>query len=60
MALRGARVKEGVTQRELAARLGITQGNLSRMETGKRPIGKGMAKRLGQALNLDPRVFLDA
>jgi ribosome-binding protein aMBF1 (putative translation factor) len=56
--LRGARAKEGLTQRELAHRTGIPQRHISEMENGKRPIGKEMAKRLGKALNLDPKVFL--
>jgi ribosome-binding protein aMBF1 (putative translation factor) len=58
VALRGARGKEGMSQSELAKRLGIPQGNLSKMENGKRPIGKAMAKRLSEVLNIDYRVFL--
>ena len=57
-ALRGARLKEEMTQTELAKKLGITQGDLSKMEYGKRPIGKKMAKRLAKILNIDYRVFL--
>lgn len=57
-ALRGARAKEGLTQKALAARLGITQANLSQMEHGTRPIGKSMARRLAEALAVDYRVFL--
>ena len=56
--LRGARAKEGMTQRELAHRTGIPQRHISEMENGKRPIGKEMARRLGKALNIDPKVFL--
>lgn len=58
VALRGARGKEGMSQGELAKKLGIPQGNLSKMENGKRPIGKAMAKRLADILNIDYRVFL--
>ena len=58
VALRGARGKEGMTQKELAKKLGIPQGNLSQMENGKRPIGKAMAKRLARVLNIGYRVFL--
>lgn len=57
-ALQGARAKEGMTQKALAARLGITQANLSLMEHGKRPIGKEMAKRLSAVLDVDYRLFL--
>lgn len=54
----GGRCKEGLTQRELAKRLGVSPGNLSAMERGKRPIGKEMARRLGEALHVDYRLFL--
>jgi len=47
-----------MSQGELAKKLGIPQGNLSKMENGKRPIGKAMAKRLSEILNIDYRVFL--
>ncbi len=57
-ALAGARGKEGLTQRELAGRIGVPQRHLSEMERGKRPIGKEMAKKLAKALDIDYRVFL--
>ncbi len=56
--LQGARLKEDMTQAELAKKLGITQGDLSKMEHGKRPIGKAMAKRLAKVLNVGYQVFL--
>lgn len=57
IALRGARQKEGLSQEELALKLGISQSDVSKMESGKRPIGKRMAGRLAQVLNIDARVF---
>jgi transcriptional regulator with XRE-family HTH domain len=36
----------------LSERTGIPQRHISMMENGKRPIGKEMAKRLGNALNI--------
>ncbi len=57
-AVRGARAKEGLTQKALAALLGVSQANLSLMEHDKRPIGKEMAKRLAAVLNVDYRLFL--
>ena len=57
-ALKGARAKEGLTQKALAASLGIPQANLSLMENGKRLIGKEMAKRLASVLDVDYRLFL--
>lgn len=57
-ALAGARYREGLTQIQLSDRTGIPQRHISEMENGKRPIGKEMAKRLGNALNINYKVFL--
>ncbi len=56
--LRGARGKEGVTQKQLADQIGIAQHHISEMENGKRPIGKETARKLAVALHTDYRVFL--
>lgn len=56
--LQGARLKGGLSQVELANKLGIPQTNVSAMELGKRSIGKNMAKRLAEVLNVDYRTFL--
>lgn len=56
--LKGARTKEGLTQKELSRLTGIPQGHISEIENGKRPIGKIIARKLGEALNIDYRVFL--
>jgi DNA-binding XRE family transcriptional regulator len=56
--IRGGRGKEGLTQKQLADRIGIAQHHISEMEHGKRPIGKEMAKKLAEALKVDYRVFL--
>jgi len=58
IALRGARRKENLTQKELAHLTGIPQGHISEMENGRRTIGKESAKRLGKALNISYKVFL--
>ncbi|WP_165071255.1 helix-turn-helix transcriptional regulator [Desulfovibrio sp. ZJ200] len=58
MALRGLRGKEGITQAELAARLGVSQNAISEMESGKRPISTKMAKRLEKVFNIPYKVFL--
>jgi ribosome-binding protein aMBF1 (putative translation factor) len=58
MALRGARYREGLSQKALAKLCGISQDNLSRMETGKRAIGEKLAKKLGQILDVDYRLFM--
>jgi len=58
VALRGARKREGLTQKDLAALVGVSQTHISEMEHGKRPIGKDMARRLAKVLKADYRVFL--
>ena len=58
VALRGARKREALTQKELARLVGISQTHISEMEHGKRPIGKDMARRLAKALKVNYRVFL--
>lgn len=55
--VRGLRVKEDITQEELAKRLGIAQTRVSEIESGKRPISRNMAKKLGEAFNMSPRAF---
>lgn len=56
--LKGSRFREGLTQAQLSARIGVKAANISEMERGKRPIGKEMAKRLAKALNTKYKVFL--
>jgi len=56
--LKGLRHRESLTQTEFASLLGITQANLSAIETGKRTIGKELAKRIGRKFKLDYRIFL--
>ena len=56
--LQGARDREGLTQTELAAKIGVKPHHISEMEKGKRSIGKDMAKRLAKALNTGYKVFL--
>ena len=56
--LQGARIKDGLSQVDLAEKLGISQSNLSKMEVGRRPIGKAMAKRIASILRVDYRIFL--
>jgi DNA-binding XRE family transcriptional regulator len=53
--LKAYRLREGLSQVELARRCGIPQANLSTMEAGKRPIGVQTAKKLAKALRCDYR-----
>jgi DNA-binding XRE family transcriptional regulator len=56
--LRGLRMREGLTQNELAQKVGIAQANISKMEHGKRLIGKAMAKKFASFFDTDYRIFL--
>jgi len=58
--LRGARYREGLSQKELAKRTGISQENISKMENGQRPIGEKVAKKLAKALRIDFELLNDA
>ncbi|PWU19051.1 MAG: XRE family transcriptional regulator [Bdellovibrio sp.] len=58
VALKGARAKTGLSQTELAEKLGVPQSHISDMEHGRRPIGKKMAKRLAVVLHVGYRIFL--
>ncbi len=50
--LAGARLKAGLTQSELAGKLGIRQNMVSDYENGRRPISSAMARRLGETLEI--------
>lgn len=55
---RGIRAKTGLTQAEVANKLGITQADVSKIESGKRPIGKVLARRIEKEFKIDYRRFL--
>lgn len=59
IALRGARYRENLSQKQLAELCGISQDNLSKMECGKRPIGPHLAERLGKALHIASKLLLN-
>ena len=56
--LRGTRHREGLTQAEMAKKINVTQADLSKMESGKRPIGKIIAKRIEKIFGVNYRYFL--
>ena len=60
LALRGARYREGLSQKELARRSGVSQENISRMENGHRPVGDKVAKKLAKILRVDPTLLIAA
>jgi len=55
---RSIRAKTGLTQNEVAERLGITQAEISKIEGGKRAIGKALAKKIQKEFGIDYRRFL--
>lgn len=56
--LRGTRYRDGLTQVEMALKINVTQADLSKMENGKRPIGKKIAKRIEKIFGVNYRYFL--
>jgi transcriptional regulator with XRE-family HTH domain len=45
-------------QAEMAKKINVTQADLSKMESGKRPIGKVIAKRIAKIFGVNYRYFL--
>ena len=56
--LRVTRTMREMKQTELAKKIGVAPRQISDMEKGRTPIGKKMAMRLGEALNMDYKHFL--
>ena len=56
--VRSARKSEEMTQVGLCKKLKIDQRNLSQIENAKRPVGKGLAKKLSTVFNINYKVFL--
>lgn len=57
LVLRGMRYREDMSQKDLAARSGVSQNEISKIENGKRTVGEKVAKRLAKALNFDYRLL---
>ena len=55
--LQGFRLKHGMSQEQLAEKSGIGQTVLSAYETGRRPLSRRAAVRIGVALGEDPEKF---
>jgi DNA-binding XRE family transcriptional regulator len=56
--LRGFRNRDEMTQEELAVKLGATQTRVSELESGKRPISRRMAEKLGAIFEIPYKAFL--
>ena len=50
---RGIRFKNDLTQVEVAKRLGIDQSDVSKIEKGKRPVGKALAKKVEKEFGIE-------
>ena len=58
MALKGARAREDVTQKQLADKLNIDQAIISKIENGQLRIDNDLAKKIGKIFNVNYKVFL--
>jgi integrase/DNA-binding XRE family transcriptional regulator len=56
--LQELRLREGLSQKDLAGLSGVTFQSISALENGRRPIGKAMARRLAESLNVDWQVLV--
>lgn len=56
--LQGFRLRDELTQAQLAKKIGTSQPAVAAMESGDRPIGKTVAKKLGKIFDTDYRNFL--
>jgi DNA-binding XRE family transcriptional regulator len=58
LVIRGARHREGLSQKALAKKCGVRQENISKLENGQRAIGEKVAKKLAKALHIDFELLL--
>ena len=58
-ALRGLRVREDMTQKEFAEKLGISQRRVSELENGIRPISAKMALKIEEVFGDPYEIFLN-
>lgn len=58
--IRAARQETGLTQAQLARRLGVDQSLISRIESGQRPLTVDFLKELAGTLELDPAELVRA
>lgn len=58
LVIKGYRVKNGMTQKDLAKKLKTSQPNIAALENGSRAVGKEMARKLAKIFKTDFRIFL--
>lgn len=59
LVLRGARLRENMSQVELERKSGVGQNEISKIENGKRGLGEKIAKKLAKVLRFDYRLLLE-
>jgi DNA-binding XRE family transcriptional regulator len=57
--LKGIRIRENLTQIEMAEKIKVTQSDISQMENGARSIGRTIAKRIEKLFGVNYRSFLE-
>lgn len=57
--LKGIRIRENLTQIDMAKKIKVTQSDISQMENGIRNIGRVIAKRIAKLFKVDYRSFLE-
>jgi DNA-binding XRE family transcriptional regulator len=58
LSLRALRTMRGMRQNTLAKKIGVKPQQISDMEKNRTPIGKKMARKIGEVLNMDYKHFL--
>ena len=58
MALKGARARENITQKQLAGKLGLKPVVIADIENGCQKISLNISKKLGKLFNINNKVFL--
>jgi DNA-binding transcriptional regulator YiaG len=56
--LKGIRLREELSQAQFAALIHVTQGDLSKMEHGKRSMGKHLAQRIAKKFDINIKLLL--
>lgn len=56
--VKAIRLREGLSQTQFAAAIHVTQGDLSKIERGKRSIGKEIAQRISKKYGINANLLL--
>lgn len=58
IAFHGTRLRLGLTQKEMAEKIGLSQSDISKIEKGEREISRKLAIRIGKVFRIDYKRFL--